>query len=152
MALASVATASCVESAYLGIATPKDASFDVSCVGSCGLEGRDAGLLIEVAFNAGGERWTRQYAACCKERAALRARLQTIKDLWCAGIDVPPKRIGELIVGTTVSEATGKRGATIDDGEGYVAFNCGQWLDELIDKTGKSTCCEELDPSQRARR
>ena len=115
---------------------------------SCGAEGGDDGIILEVSFSGGA----RQYALCCSEREALRARLRTIEDMWCDGLAVPEQKVGELTIGTTVSEATGKRGATIDDGEGYVAFNCDAWLPQLTAALGQSTCCggrprPELQPS-----
>ncbi len=124
--------------AYLDTVAPPDASFELSCVASCGAEGRDSGMLIEVAFSGG----TRQYALCCQHRSALMAQLQTIEDLWCDGLAVPDKTIGGLVVGAVVSEVTGARGATIDDGEGYVAFNCGAWLGEFISGLKQTSCCQ----------
>ncbi|MBW2458396.1 MAG: hypothetical protein JRI68_28095 [Deltaproteobacteria bacterium] len=124
--------------AYLDTVAPSDATFDVTCVPSCGKGGLDAGVLIEASFSGG----TRQYALCCEHRAALMAQLQTIEDLWCDGLDVPDKTIGGLTVGVVISEVTGTRGATIDDGEGFVAFNCDAWLGQLIAKLKQTTCCQ----------
>ncbi len=128
--------------AYLDTVAPSDAAFEVSCVASCGVAGLDSGLLIEASFSGG----TRQYALCCEHRAALMAQLQTIEDLWCDGLEVPDKTIGGLVVGAVVSEVTGARGATIDDGEGYVAFNCGAWLGELISELKRTPCCQPDAP------
>jgi len=123
--------------AYLDTVAPTDAAFTLSCVGSCGAEGNDGGIILEVSFSGGA----RQYALCCAERQALRARLQTIADMWCDGLPVADKTIGALTVGTTTSEITGKRGARIDDGEGFVAFNCDDWLGQLTAALGQSECC-----------
>jgi hypothetical protein len=82
----------------------------------------------------------------CQHRAALSARLQTISDLWCTGTDVPKQTIGGLEIGTTTSELSKKRGATIDDGQGYVSFLCGDWLTKLLDKLLRLDCCGPLAP------
>lgn len=125
------------EPSYLDTIAPKDASFGLSCAGSCGLEGREDGVVIDVSFVG----HARQFAVCCSELADLRAHLKTIEDFWCDGLDVPPKTIGDLKVGTTQSKATKKRGATLDHGEGYVTFECGGWLPELQAKLRDSQCC-----------
>ena len=122
---------------YPGTFAPRDASFGLSCVPSCGTEGDAGGIILEVTFTGGA----RQLALCCPDREALRARLKTIEDLWCDGLAVPPVTIGGLTVGTTVSETSGKRGATLDDGKGYVAFNCDAWLPELVAALGSTECC-----------
>ena len=126
--------------AYIDTYAPEEASFELSCVAGCGAAGRDNGLVIAVSFT-GGERG---YSLCCEHRAELMARLQTVKDHWCDGLDVPAKQIGGLTVGTTVSEISKERGATLDDGHGYVAFNCNGWLEQLIEKLTTTTCCGRL--------
>lgn len=143
---------SCLELGYVDTATPEDARFTLGCIGGCGVEGREPGMLLEVSFTSGGRDWSRQYALCCKDRPALRARLQTIKDLWCDGVPVPKASVGDLLVGTTKSDATGKRGATIDDGEGYVAFNCGEWLERLIHELGSTDCCADRTKGKKKKR
>lgn len=125
---------------YVDTYAPSRATFDVGCEPGCGLEGRQNGLVIAMTFEAGG----RSYGLCCEHRAALLARLQTIRDFWCDGLDVPKTTIGGLEVGTTVSELTDQRGATIDDGQGYLTFNCGGWLEELIAKLQATSCCGSL--------
>jgi hypothetical protein len=130
-------TLSCTP-AYLDTVAPTDASFELSCAASCGVAGNDSGLLIEVSFSGG----TRQYALCCEHRAALMAQLQTVEDLWCDGLAVPDKTIGGLVVGAVVSEVSGTRGATLDDGEGFVAFNCGAWLPKLVTELKQTSCCQ----------
>jgi hypothetical protein len=132
----------CVTAQHADTARPEDAKFALSCMGGCGPRAHDLGVLIDITFTAGGAPYSRQYGICCQHVPALRARLATIRDMWCDGLDVPVKPIGGLYVGTTTSDQTGKRGATIDDGEGFVAFNCGEWLDQLIDETGKTECCK----------
>ena len=136
--LASVATPVACEPSYLDTIAPDDASFSVSCAGSCGLEGREDGVIIEVTFVGHG----RQFAICCGDLPELRAYLKTIEDFWCDGLDVPPKKIGELTVGTTKSQVTKERGATLDHGEGYVTFMCSSWLKDLQAKLAQTTCCE----------
>ena len=125
---------------YAATYAPSEATFEVACEPGCGAEGRDDALFIRMSFEAG----ERQYATCCEHRPQLLARLQTIKDFWCDGLDVPPKAIGGLIVGTATSEVTKERGATIDDGEGYLTFNCDGWLEQLIDELSASSCCGSL--------
>ncbi len=134
-----IAVLAACEPAYVPTAAPKDAKFEVLCSGGCGRAGREAGLVIDVTFL---KSYSRQVAVCCPQRKELLARLQTVKDFWCDGLDVPDKTIGDIQVGTTVSLATGKRGATLDQGQGYVAFNCGDWLDDLIAKLTATTCCD----------
>jgi len=125
---------------YASTYAPSEATFDIDCEPGCGAEGRDHALFIRMSFEAG----KRQYATCCEHRAELLARLQTVKDFWCDGLDVPPKTIGGLIVGTTISDVTKERGATIDDGEGYLTFNCDGWLEQLTEKLSASPCCGSL--------
>ncbi len=132
-----VATTAGCEPAYVPTIAPVNASFEVSCAATCGLEGREQGVVIDVSFVG----HSRQFALCCDELSALRARLVTIQDHWCEGLEVPLKKIGDLQVGTTESEATGKRGATLDQGAGYVAFNCGDWLGKLQDDLAGIDCC-----------
>jgi len=139
-------TAVACEPAYVPTIAPEDAVFELSCAPTCGASGRANGVVIDVSFVGHG----RQYAVCCDDLAPLRARLQTIADFWCDGLDVPTKTVGELTVGVTESQASKKRGATLDQGEGYVAFNCGDWLPKLIDGLGQSSCCTDVtaaDPS-----
>jgi len=132
----------------INTAAPSDAAFELTCIGGCGEQARGGGMMIDVSFSAQGKDFGRQYALCCEHLSDFRARLQTVKDMWCDGLAVPDKEIGGLIVGTTISEETGKRGATVDDGDGYVAFNCGEWLDKLIAETAVGTCCEADDKRQ----
>jgi hypothetical protein len=136
------------EPAYVATAVPKDAKFDVTCAGGCGVSGRDAGLIVDVTVLGS---YSRQVSVCCSQRSALRARLQTARDHWCDGLDAPDAKVGDITIGTTVSQATGKRGITLDQGSGYVAFNCDDWLDELITKLEKTDCCDPdvTDPSRR---
>lgn len=136
-------SASCLTPQYIDTATPEDARFDVECMGGCGPRAHDLGVMVDITFTAKGRPYSRQYGVCCQYLPALRAHLATIRDLFCDGLDVNAKEIGGLIVSTTISDATGKRGAIIDDGEGFTAFNCGEWLDQLIDKTGKTDCCRK---------
>ena len=123
----------------MNTAAPKDAKFDVVCVGGCGDAGRDAGMIIDVTFLSS---YSRQISVCCPQRAALRARMQTAKDHWCDGLDAADAKVGDITIGTTVSQSTGKRGVTLDQGSGYVAFNCDDWLPKLLKKLEKSDCCE----------
>jgi hypothetical protein len=133
--------AGCV-SPYLDTAAPSDATFALACElpGSAATPGR---LRIDVAF----ANVARHYSFGCEHRAELRARLQTVADLWCDGMPVAPAKVGTLVVATTTSELSDKRGATIDDGEGYVAFQCDGWLPELIAALGKRACCGPLPAS-----
>ncbi len=127
------------EPAYVGTVWPEDVSYLVGCTSSCGLQGRERGLAIAV----GTEKvMLRRVSVCCEHLAGFAAQLQTIRDLWCDGLEVSPKTFGELTVGTTVSELSGQRGATLDQGEGYVAFNCGEWLDGLLAKVQTTPCCD----------
>jgi hypothetical protein len=135
-AAAFAAMGACVP-AYVPTIAPTDADFTVSCSAGCGQMGRHAGVLVDVSFVGHG----RQFSVCCTELAATRARLQTIQDYWCDGLDVPEQRIGDIMIGTTMSEASSKRGATLDQGEGYVAFNCDDWLPKLIAELGEASCC-----------
>ncbi len=128
------------EAALVGTTAPKDAKFDVTCAGGCGQAGREAGIIVDVTFLGG---YSRQVSLCCSQRPALRARLQTAKDHWCSGLDVPDAMVGDITVGTTVSRTTGKRGVTLDQGAGFVAFNCDAWLDTLLTKLETVTCCEQ---------
>lgn len=140
---AALLSASCFSPQYVDTAAPEDAKFTVSCMGGCGPRAHDLGVLIDITFTAKRRPYSRQYGLCCKYVPELRAHLATIRDLFCDGLDVPAKEIGGLIVGTTISDATGKRGAIIDDGEGFAAFNCGEWLERLIVATGKTECCRK---------
>jgi hypothetical protein len=100
-------------------------------------------MLLEVSFSSGGRDWSRQYPLCCNQRDELRSWLQTYSDHQCKdSVPMPKRKVGDLTLGVTVSEETGKRGVTIDDGDGYVAFNCGEWLDELLVKLAKTDCCD----------
>lgn len=139
-----VAIAGACEPAYVGTTAPEDAKFSLVCAGGCGLAGREAGLIVDVTFLGS---YSRQIAVCCPQRADLRAQLQTVKDLFCDGLEVPDKKIGDITVGTTISQATGKRGATLDQGSGYVAFNCGDWLDKLLVELEKTSCCQPRRPA-----
>lgn len=126
------------EPSYIDTIAPDDASFSVSCAGSCGLEGKEDGVIIDVTFVGHG----RQFAICCGDVPELRAYLQTIEDFWCDGLDVPDKKIGDLTVGTTTSLVSKERGATLDHGEGYVTFMCGSWLKALQTKLAQTECCQ----------
>jgi len=131
------------EPQYVATAAPSDLTFDVVCEPPAG--GAATGQLsIDIAFAAG--RAQRSYGLACPDRAALAARLKTIEDLWCEGIEVPKQKVGGLEIGTTTSELSNKRGATIDDGQGYVSFLCGDWLSKLIDKVLRLDCCGPLAP------
>jgi hypothetical protein len=127
--------------AYIDTIAPKDAKFEVECSTGCGRAGREKAVLVNVSFLGSHER---QLTLCCPERAAVLAQLKTVRDFWCDGLDVPEKTIGDLRVGTTLSEGTGKRGARIDQGEGYVSFQCDGWLPQLIEKLENVTCCGSL--------
>jgi hypothetical protein len=128
------------EPAYVATAAPPDLTFDVTCeTPTAGAHGK---LSIDISFAAG--QGQRSYGLGCEQRAALAARLKTIEDLWCTGTEVPPQQIGGLVIGTTTSELSNKRGATIDDGQGYVAFLCGDWLSKLIGKLLRLDCCGPL--------
>jgi hypothetical protein len=131
------------EPQYVATAAPSDLTFDVACEAPAagGLPSR---LSLDIAFAAGQAQ--RSYGLACSDRAALAARLKTIEDLWCDGIDVPTQKVGGLEIGTTTSELSKKRGATIDDGQGYVSFLCGDWLSKLIDKVLRLDCCGPLTP------
>jgi hypothetical protein len=135
--LAGVASPLACEPSYLDTIAPEDANFGLSCAGSCGLEGREDGVVIDVTFVGHG----RQFAVCCPDVPALRARLKTIQDFWCDGLDVPDEKVGDLIVGTAQSKVTKKRGATLDHGEGYVTFECDDWLPRLLDELRSNECC-----------
>ena len=124
--------------AYVEVAAPPDAAFEVACGSPGRAQGTGAELRVDVTF----ANVARHYSLGCENAAALTARLQTIKDLWCEGLAVPDQRIGALSVGTTLSEISGKRGATIDDGEGYVAFQCDDWLPKLIERLKQTRCCQ----------
>lgn len=128
------------EPTYVGTAAPKDAKFAVTCVGGCGTSGREAGMIIDVTFLGS---YSRQVSVCCSQRPALRARLQTARDHWCDGLDVADVTVGDITIGTTVSQATGKRGITLDQGSGYVAFNCDDWLPKLLQKLEATDCCAQ---------
>jgi hypothetical protein len=153
LAAALLGAALCVPAGCYGplisTSAPKDAAFELTCIGGCGEQARDGGVLIDVSFSAKGKGFSRQYAICCEHLPEFRARLQTVKDMWCDGLSVPAQEIGGLTVGTTVSEETGKKGATIDDGEGYVAFNCGEWLDKLINDSSSGKCCKKKRQSKK---
>ncbi|MCA9619910.1 MAG: hypothetical protein KC731_12885 [Myxococcales bacterium] len=125
------------EPSYLDTIVPKDASFSLSCAPTCGPGGRDNGVVVDVTFVGHG----RQFAVCCEDVPALRARLQTVNDMWCDGLEVPDKTIGGVTVGTTESKLSKKRGATLDAGDGYVSFNCDGWLPQLIDRLAAPECC-----------
>ena len=128
------------EPAYVATAAPPDLKFDVTCEApAAGSHGK---LSIDISFAAGQSQ--RSYSLGCEQRAALAARLKTIEDLWCTGTEVPAQQIGGLEIGTTTSELSHQRGATIDDGQGYVAFLCGDWLHKLVGKLLRLDCCGPL--------
>jgi hypothetical protein len=99
-----------------------------------------------------GKKYQRTFAICCADRDLVLAQLVTVRDMWCGGFSpspegvsrglaVPPKLIGELTIGTTTSAISGKRALTLEQGEGYVAFQCDAWLPTLIDRLEASRCC-----------
>jgi hypothetical protein len=116
---------------------PKDASFRVLAASGCGKDGRAPSLVIDVTF---GGTQAREFRLCCSERDALLAKLTTIRDLACSGLEVPSSRVGGLDVGVTTSEVTGKVAATLDAGDGFVAFQCEGWLPKLIVDLEKASC------------
>ena len=130
------AVAAC-QPAYIDVATPKDAQFELICAARCGQQGVQPGTLINVSFGGGA----RGFSVCCDKQPAVVQHLMQIRDVFCPGGEVPSRMFGDLEVFTVVSEATGKRGAAFDHGEGYAAFNCGGWLEQLIDRMQTSTCC-----------
>lgn len=134
--------ASGCEPAYVSTSAPADLTFELACEQTSSATGLGPGLRIDLAF-AGG---TRQYALGCEHRAELLSRLQSIADLWCDGIPVSPQRVGGLVIDTTTSELTRKRGATIDDGQGYTVFQCEDWLPKLLARLKSTGCCGPLAP------
>ncbi len=122
---------------YIDTLAPKDAHFELACGESCG-KGHEPSVIVDVVF---GGHYSRKFELCCGQRNAVVARLVTVRDMWCAGLAVPPKSFGDVTVGTTVSEINEKRAATLDQGEGYVAFQCDDWLPKLIDRLNASNCC-----------
>jgi hypothetical protein len=121
-----------------GTIAPRDASFDVLASDGCGPEARDPSLAIEVRY--AGSR-TRRFSVCCSERDALVERLATLRRLACDGLSVEPATIGGLVLSSTVSEFTAKRAVTLEQGEGYVAFQCDAWLPQLMAKLEAGTVC-----------
>lgn len=130
--------ASACEPAYVPTVSPEDASFELVCAKGCGDDGSYDGVAIDILF---GGQTQRRFAVCCEDRSEILARLQVVQDMYCDGLDVPPKRYGQTVVGTTTSQATKKRGATLDQGNGYVAFNCDDWLPALIERLSSTPCC-----------
>lgn len=128
------------EPAYVPTWAPKEATFGLSCVDGCGPQGRDKAIVIDTHF---GKKASRSFTLCCAERAAVAARLQTAQDMWCDGLPVPEKTVGDLTIGTTVSPLTGTRAATLNQGEGYVSFQCGGWLEQLNAELEKDACCSD---------
>lgn len=133
-----VAAAACAP-LYPDAIAPSDAKFALSCVDSCGVAGADRAIAIDFSFAKG--QYGRQIAFCCADRAAIVAQLQTAADFWCDGLEVPPRTVGGITIGTLVSPTTGRRAVTLDAGEGYVSFQCDAWLPQLIDQLKASTCC-----------
>ena len=127
---------SCVE-AYPDAYAPKEASFALRCADGCGKNGQEATLHIDVSFGEG----ERSFVVCCEAAAEVQAQLRTAQDHWCDGLDVPDAHVADLKIGTTISDTSGKRAVTLDQGEGYVAFQCGEWLDQLNAELDKSRCC-----------
>lgn len=123
--------------AHVGTVAPKDAAFTVGCATGCGKDGRAPSLTINVNF---GGTYARQFSICNEQRPALIARLMVVQDLGCSGLEVPSATIGGLAIGTTTSELNGKVAATLDAGEGFVAFQCEGWLPELLEKLERTTC------------
>lgn len=117
---------------------PRDAAFRVACADGCGKDARAPSVAIEVTFGGGA---ARAFSVCCDQRDELVKRLALVRDLRCNGLAVPPAKVGELTVGSTVSELSGKPAATLEQGEGYVAFQCGGWLPQLIELLERETCC-----------
>lgn len=117
---------------------PKDAAFEVSCSDGCGHDGRAPTVAIDVRF---GTRYVRNFSVCCSERAALIQQLRRVRDEACVGKDVPAVVIGSLTVGATRSELSGRTAATLDQGHGYVAFQCDGWLPRLLTDLETATCC-----------
>ena len=128
------------EPAYVATWAPKESSFGLSCVAGCGLQGRDKAIVIEARF---GEKATRSFTLCCADRAEVAARMQTVEDMWCDGIDVPERTIGDLTIGTTASPIDGTRAASLNQGEGYVSFQCGGWLEQLNEQLQRDACCSD---------
>ena len=58
----------------------------------------------------------------------------------------PPAKVGDLKIATTESKLTKKRGITIDQGDGYVTFQCGGWLERLIEELRTAECCANAPP------
>ncbi|MBI4704952.1 MAG: hypothetical protein HY744_27925 [Deltaproteobacteria bacterium] len=116
---------------------PIDPRLALSCEAARGPGGRDPGLLVSASFQGG----SRDLWLPCGDRRALVLRLKLVRDFWCDGLDVPEARVGGLSVGTLQSELTGKRGATLDDGEGFVLLHCGGWLEQLIGGLEQADCC-----------
>ena len=141
LALSAPAAIGC-EPAYVSTSAPEDLTFELVCEPTSSATGQGPGLRIDLAF-AGG---ARQYALGCQHRAELLSRLQSVADLWCDGIPVSPQRVGGLVVGSTTSELTRKRGATIDDGQGYTVFQCDDWLPKLVTMLTRTSCCGPLAP------
>lgn len=126
---------SCLQPAGFETFQPKEPSLTVHCS-----ERRDrapAKLLVDVGFPQG----SRNFAITCDIVPDVVARLQTVEDFWCEGLAVPAKTYGDVTVSTTASALTGKRGATLDQGEGYVAFHCGDWLRRVLDEAERARCC-----------
>jgi hypothetical protein len=135
-------TAAC-SPAYVDTLAPKDAKFEIVCgPQGCGKGGREKAADIRVTF---GKKYARHYSVCCPTKNDVVARLVTIRDMWCAGLAVPPKTIGELTIAVTTSELSGKRAATIDQGEGYTSFQCDDWLPKLIEALERSNCCSTVN-------
>jgi hypothetical protein len=123
--------------AYVEAFAPKDGSFEVRPTDGCGDDGRRPSLAVEV--KAGGA-VARRLTVCCGQRDALLERLVGMRDAACEGTTLPTTTVGNLQVGTTVSEISGKPAITLDQGEGYVAFQCEGWLPRLIDELGRASC------------
>ncbi|MEM1033924.1 MAG: hypothetical protein AAF928_02310 [Myxococcota bacterium] len=123
---------------YAPTVRPQDASFELACGRGCGDDGSYDSVAVDVVF---GGQTQRRFAVCCEHRPQILARLQVIDDMYCAGLDVPPRRYGNTVVGTTVSPLTRERAATLDQGDGYVTFACGGWLPQLIEALRDTSCC-----------
>lgn len=123
--------------AYVDAVAPKDASFEIRAAEGCGGdEGRPA-LAIEV--RAGGA-VQRRITVCCGSRSALLEKLEAMRAPACDGVRFDPVTVAGLTVGTTESELTGRLAITLDQGEGYVAFQCDGWLPRLVDELGRADC------------
>ncbi|MBM4360733.1 MAG: hypothetical protein FJ096_21715 [Deltaproteobacteria bacterium] len=134
--LLALAHAACTP-AHVEAFAPRDASFDLHPADGCGDDGRRPAIALEV--RAGGA-VVRRFTVCCGERDALVEKLAGMRAAACDGVTVPTATVAGLQIGTTVSELSGKSAITLDQGEGYVAFQCDGWLPRLIDGLRAARC------------